>query len=99
MTGDEYYKEVAKVTNWPVDDLCDPPSDPRKAIHVLIGHFLGEEWHVVMPENDDQVITAAVADILDKYQHQDFKVFWDRNFFAIMFTVVNVIAAVINLVM
>ena len=41
MTGDEYYIMVTKEANWPVDDLCDPPSDPRKAIHVLIEHLLG----------------------------------------------------------
>lgn len=97
MTGNEYYKNVAIETNWPSDDLCDPPSDPRKAIHVLIEHFLGPEWYVVMPENDDQVITNAVSEILDKYEKTSWRSFWDRNRFFVFFTIANVLAAIINL--
>lgn len=67
MTGDEFYQEVVERENWPKNSLCDPPTDPRYAIHVLIEQLLGKNWHVVMPEHDDQIITAAVADILDKY--------------------------------
>ena len=86
MTGDEFYKEALEREGWPEDDLCDPPTDPRLAVHVLIDHFLGKDWYVVMPENDDQVITAAVADILDKHQK---KIPWGL----IILSVVNVIAS------
>lgn len=44
-------------------------------MHLLIDHFLGEDWYVTMPENDDQVITVAVADILDKYPKNRFSTF------------------------
>lgn len=65
--GDIFYKSRMKVENWPDFDLCDPPTDPRTAIHALIDHFLGKDWYVTMPESDDQVITAAVAEIMNKY--------------------------------
>ena len=67
MTGEEFYRKRMDETKWPEDDLCDPPTDPRMAIHILIDHLLGEDWYVAMPESDDQVITVAVAEILNKY--------------------------------
>lgn len=67
MTGKDFYQEALKREKWDAEDICDPPTDPRYAVHVLIEHFLGKDYYVVMPENDDQVITAAVADILDLY--------------------------------
>lgn len=67
MTGEEFYRKRMDETNWPKDNLCDPPTNPRMAIHILIDHFLGEDWCVAMPEGDDQVITVAVAEILNKY--------------------------------
>lgn len=75
MTGEEFYRKRMDETNWPKDDLCDPPTDPRMAIHILIDHFLGEDWYVVMPEGDDQVITVAVAEILNKYPKNHFYTF------------------------
>ena len=75
MTGEEFYRKRMGETNWPKNDLCDPPTDPRTAMHILIDHFLGEDWYVAMPENDDQVITAAVAEILDKYPKNRFSAF------------------------
>lgn len=75
MTGEEFYRKRMEETNWPKDNLCDPPTDPRMAIHILIDHFLGEDWYVVMPESDDQVITVAVAEILNKYPKNRFSAF------------------------
>lgn len=75
MTGEEFYRKRMDETNWPRNDLCDPPTDPRIAIHILIDHFLGEDWYVVMPEHDDQVITVAVAEILNKYPKNRFSSF------------------------
>lgn len=72
MTGEEFYRKRMNETNWPKNDLCDPPTDPRTAIHILIDHFLGKDWSVAMPEHDDQIITVAVAKILNKYP--DFEV-------------------------
>ena len=37
--------------------------------------FLGEDWYVAMPEGDDQVITVAVAEILNKYPKNRFSAF------------------------
>lgn len=75
MTGDEFYRKRMNETNWPKDNLCDSPTDPRMAIHILIDHFLGEDWYVAMPENDDQVITVAVGEILNKYPKNRFFAF------------------------
>ena len=75
MTGEEFYRKRMDETNWDPDNLCDPPTDPRKAVHILIDHFLGEDWYVVMPECDDQVITVAVAEILNKYPKNRFSAF------------------------
>lgn len=75
MTGEEFYRKRMKETNWSKDDLCDPPTDPRMAIHILIDHFLGEDWYVAMPEGDDQIITVAVAEILNKYPKNRFSTF------------------------
>lgn len=44
MTGEEFYRKRMNETNWPKNDLCDPPTDPRMAIHILIDHFLGKDW-------------------------------------------------------
>ena len=79
MTGEEFYRKRMDETNWPKDNLCDPPTDPRKAVHILIDHFLGEDWYVAMPENDDQVITVAVAEILNKYPKNCFSAFVKKN--------------------
>lgn len=75
MTGEEFYRKRMDETNWPKNDLCDPPIDPRMAIHILIDHLLGEDWCVAMSERDDQVITAAVAVILNKYPKNRFSAF------------------------
>ena len=75
MTGEEFYRKRMDETKWPEDDLCDPPTDPRMAIHILIDHLLGEAWYVAMPEGDDQVITVAVAEILNKYPKNCFSAF------------------------
>ena len=38
MTGEEFYRKRMEETNWDPDNLCDPPTDPRKAVHILIDH-------------------------------------------------------------
>lgn len=75
MTGEEFYRKRMDETKWPENDLCDPPTDPRTAMHILIDHFLGEDGYVMMPENDDQIITVAVAEILNKYPKNPFSAF------------------------
>lgn len=64
---DLFYKKVMEKENWNEDDLCDPPIEPREGIHILIDELLGEDWYVAMPENDNQVITQAIYQIIYKY--------------------------------
>lgn len=64
---DLFYENAITRENWPEDDLCDPPTEPRKAIHILIDELLGEDWYVAMPESDDQIITIAVYQIIREY--------------------------------
>lgn len=80
MTGQEFYEKRCEETNWASDNLCDPPTDPRKAMHILIDHFLGEDWYVTMPESDDQIITVAVYEILNKYPKRRFSTFLKKIF-------------------
>ena len=64
---DLFYKKAMEKENWSEDNLCDPPTEPRDGIHILIDELLGEDWYVVMPENDNQVITNAIYTIIRKY--------------------------------
>lgn len=64
---DLFYKHAMERENWSKDNLCDPPTEPREGIHVLIDEMLGKDWYVTMPENGDQVTTAAIYDILLRY--------------------------------
>lgn len=63
--GECFYLTRMKETNWPKDDLCDPPTPPQECLNVLIDEILGEDWYVAMPENAEQVNTAAMHDILN----------------------------------
>lgn len=47
--------------------LCAPPLDSQKALNILIEHFLGDDWYVVMPISQQQVNTEAVYEILRKF--------------------------------
>lgn len=49
------------------DNLCDPPLDPQMAMHFLCDYLLGETWYAPISENQEQVNTAIVYDILYKY--------------------------------
>lgn len=47
--------------------LCPPPLNSQEALNILIDHFLGDDWYVVMPLNQQQVNTEAVYEILKKF--------------------------------
>lgn len=64
---DLFYENAMKKENWNKDDLCDPPTEPREGIHILIDELLGKDWYVAMPENDNQVITQVIYQIIYKY--------------------------------
>lgn len=67
MYAEEFYESRLQATNWPKDDICDPPTPDHIAIQVLINHLLGPNWYVSTPENHEQTNTAAVTEILHKY--------------------------------
>ena len=48
--------------------LCPPPIEAQEALNILIEHFLGEDWYVVMPVSTEQVNAEAVYEILRKNQ-------------------------------
>lgn len=48
--------------------LCPVPTKADDAMQVLIEHFLGKDWYVVMPLSQEQVYTEAVHRILEKNQ-------------------------------
>lgn len=50
--------------------LCDPPLNAQKAIHFLKDYLLGSDWYVSMPENAEQVNSAIVFAILEKYSRK-----------------------------
>lgn len=60
----EFLDERCKATNFPADDVCMPPTDAQTCLNTLIKHFLGENWHDVMPESQEQVNTKAVCEII-----------------------------------
>lgn len=78
MRAEDFYEEACHREDWPEGDLCNPPTNPRIAIHVLIDHFLGEDWYVATPQNDDQCITVAVYEILKKYPNKKEYTFKER---------------------
>lgn len=47
--------------------ICPPPLDAQEALNILTEHFLGEDWYVTIPVNQQQVNTEAVYEILRKF--------------------------------
>lgn len=47
--------------------LCPPPTSAQAGLNVLIEHFLGKDWCVTMSMGAEQVNTAAIFEILEKY--------------------------------
>lgn len=88
---DLFYKKAMERENWSEDNLCDPPTESREAIHILIDELLGEDWYVAMPEHDDQVITSAVYAIIRRYVDE----FKKREY---IWSMVLLVCAVINVI-
>jgi len=44
---------------------CPPPISAEKSMKIMIEHFLGKDWHVVMPLCQEQVYTEAIFRILE----------------------------------
>lgn len=47
--------------------ICPPPIDAQVGLNILIDHFLGEDWYVVLPVGVKQVNSEAIYEILRKY--------------------------------
>ena len=93
---DLFYNKVMEKENWSEDDLCDPPTEPREGIHILIDELLGENWYVAMSENDDQVITQAIYQIIRHYVDNPKRKAHLWEFFIIVCALINIIAFVIR---
>lgn len=93
---DLFYEKAMEKENWPKDDLCDPPTEPREGMHILIDELLGENWYVVMPENDDQVITQAIYQIIHKYIDEPKKKERIWGIIIIVCTLINIITFIIR---
>lgn len=39
---DLFYKKAMERESWSEDDMCDPPTEPRGAVHILINELLEE---------------------------------------------------------
>lgn len=59
--------------------LCDPPLEAQKALNFLVDYLLGEGWYVTVSENQQQVNSAIVYEILEKYS-KDFRKEKKRRF-------------------
>ena len=46
--------------------LCPVPTTAEDAMKVIMKHFLGEDWYVVMPLSTEQCYTEAVYEILQR---------------------------------
>jgi hypothetical protein len=77
MTPQEFGEIVNKESD--IDyGLCPPPISAEKGLNILIDHFLGKDWYVVMSLSKEQVYTEAICDILEK--NQENKSFFKRLF-------------------
>lgn len=73
---------MLRFTEWLKNDavdcgLCSPPMEAQKAIEILKGYLLGEDWYDAIPESTRQVNTAIVFEILWKYSKK-FRKEWKK---------------------
>ena len=66
MDSEKFVKMVHENANFDYG-ICPPPIDAQYGLNILIKHFLGPDWYVIMPLCQRQVNTEAVYAILKKY--------------------------------
>lgn len=88
---DIFYDEALKRENWPLDDMCDPPTDATTCMNALIDELLGKDWYVTMPENGDQVRTIATYEIIKKYVDEPKKRYTAWEILVVISCVINLI--------
>lgn len=67
MKPEDFKKELEKEDNF-YYGLCPPPVKADKGLSILIEHFLGKDWYLFMPVNQEQAYTEAIYQILEKNQ-------------------------------
>ena len=68
MKTEEFLKIVDEHNKGKSYGLCPQPFPADKGLDVLIEHFLGKDWYVVMSMSKEQVYTEAIYEILEKTQ-------------------------------
>jgi hypothetical protein len=67
MTPQEFGEIVNKESDFDYG-LCPPPITAERGLDILIDHFLGKDWYVIMSMSKEQVYTEAIYEILEKTQ-------------------------------
>lgn len=63
MKPEEFAEFVNKSGDY---GLCPPPITAEKGLDILIDHFLGKDWYVVMSVSKEQAYTEAIYEILKR---------------------------------
>jgi len=63
MQAEKFMKEARENSNLDCG-ICPPSTKAQDGLHILIEHFLGEDWYVVSPLHTEQVNTEAIYQIL-----------------------------------
>ena len=68
MKTEEFLKIVDEHNEGKSYGLCSQPFPADKGLDILIEHFLGKDWYVVLSMSKEQVYTEAIYEILEKTQ-------------------------------
>lgn len=66
MEAEKFLQMAIDNTNFDYG-MCPPLTKAQEGLNVLIHHFLGDDWYVVMPLSTEQVNTEAIYEILRNY--------------------------------
>ena len=75
MTPHEFGEIVNKESDMDYG-LCPPSITAERGLDILIDHFLGKDWYVVMSMGKEQVYTEAIYEILEKTQNRKSFLSW-----------------------
>ena len=68
MKTEDFLKIVDEHNEGKSYGICTQPFPAEKGLNILIDHFLGKDWYVVMSMSKEQVYTEAIYEILEKTQ-------------------------------
>jgi hypothetical protein len=66
MNAEDFKRQILNNADFDYG-LCPPPIKAQDGLNILIKHFLGDNWYVTLPINQEQVNAEAIYDILKKY--------------------------------